>query len=84
MPISIVAAFCPGVAAGISASGFVPVEATASQAHFLFQGRASRRSGGTGPPPVSDRFHPPTGWLLRQLRIQADGLSGHLDEFGRT
>jgi len=23
----------------------------------------------------------PTGWLERQLRIQADGLSGHLDEF---
>ncbi len=23
----------------------------------------------------------PTGWLLEQLRIQADGLSGHLDEF---
>ncbi len=23
----------------------------------------------------------PRGWLLRQLRIQADGLSGHLDEF---
>lgn len=23
----------------------------------------------------------PTGWLLRQLRIQAEGLSGHLDEF---
>jgi hypothetical protein len=23
----------------------------------------------------------PTGWLLRQMRIQADGLSGHLDEF---
>ena len=23
----------------------------------------------------------PTGWLYRQLRIQADGLSGHLDEF---
>ncbi len=23
----------------------------------------------------------PTGWLLNQLRIQADGLSGHLDEF---
>jgi len=23
----------------------------------------------------------PNGWLLRQLRIQADGLSGHLDEF---
>ena len=23
----------------------------------------------------------PTGWLQNQLRIQADGLSGHLDEF---
>jgi len=23
----------------------------------------------------------PSGWLARQLRIQADGLSGHLDEF---
>ena len=23
----------------------------------------------------------PTGWLLRQLRIQANGLTGHLDEF---
>ena len=23
----------------------------------------------------------PTGWLDRQLRIQADGLGGHLDEF---
>ena len=23
----------------------------------------------------------PAGWLLRQLRIQADGMSGHLDEF---
>ena len=23
----------------------------------------------------------PTGWMKQQLRIQADGLSGHLDEF---
>ena len=23
----------------------------------------------------------PRGWLLKQLRIQADGLSGHIDEF---
>jgi hypothetical protein len=44
------------------------------------------------PPPASSlaqpKFRPlplgsikPRGWLSRQLRIQADGLSGHLDEF---
>ncbi len=31
------------------------------------------------PLPLTD-IHP-TGWLRQQLRIQADGLSGHLDEF---
>lgn len=50
-----------------------------------------------GPAPADDRPRPalrplayqplplgsikPAGWLDRQLRIQADGLSGHLDEF---
>ena len=24
----------------------------------------------------------PAGWLADQLRVQADGLSGHLNEFG--
>ncbi len=51
-------------------------------------------SGGSAVSPVSSpglaepKFRPlplglirPAGWLRRQLRIQADGLSGHLDEF---
>jgi len=42
----------------------------------------------TAPPLADPAFRPlplgairPRGWLARQLRIQADGLSGHLDEF---
>jgi DUF1680 family protein len=31
--------------------------------------------------PLPLRAIRPRGWLARQLRIQADGLSGHLDEF---
>jgi DUF1680 family protein len=41
-----------------------------------------------GPALNPPRFQPfalgcirPQGWLARQLRVQADGLSGHLDEF---
>ncbi|MBM3294568.1 MAG: hypothetical protein FJY82_08585, partial [Candidatus Aminicenantes bacterium] len=59
------------------------------------KGRAARTSGprtsGTGPPSAGlaePAFRPlplgavkPRGWLLRQLRIQAQGLSGRLDEF---
>ena len=59
--------------------------------------RSAEASGGGGSPQQPRRrqgdllepaFHPlplgsirPRGWLARQLRIQADGLSGHLDEF---
>ncbi len=31
--------------------------------------------------PLAPGMVRPTGWLKRQLRIQADGLTGHLDEF---
>ncbi|NWG13625.1 MAG: glycoside hydrolase family 127 protein [Acidobacteria bacterium] len=51
--------------------------------------RGSARPGRETTPRIAEpAFRPlplgsirPAGWLLRQLRIQADGLSGHLDEF---
>jgi hypothetical protein len=44
----------------------------------------SSRSAGLAPlafTPLPVGAVRPAGWLARQLRIQADGLSGHLDEF---
>ncbi len=79
--------FLSGVAAGISASGFLSGETTASQAGEPSQAAPSS-GGGQARGLAAPAFRPfpigsirPTGWLLRQLRIQADGLSGHLDEF---
>src|SRR6185503_4579041 len=68
--------FLSSVVAGIAASGA--------------QRPASARPANASAPTALRRptFHPlrlaeirPEGWLARQLRIQADGLSGHLDEF---
>jgi DUF1680 family protein len=69
----------------------------ASVASGVAAGAAGRRAAATTPPGPAPAqpsalarpaFTPlplgsirPQGWLARQLRIQADGLSGHLDEF---
>lgn len=76
------------VAAGVAATG-LPQSAEAPPA-----GTSGPASSATTPGLVATAtlaapaFRPlplgavrPKGWLLRQMRLQADGLSGHLDEF---
>lgn len=71
--------FLAGVTAGAAAGALVAAPA---------QAQGSRRTGQApidlAPPrhrPLSVGAIRPAGWLRRQLQIQADGLTGHLDEF---
>jgi uncharacterized protein len=64
--------FLVSFAAGVAAAGVTPLGQRAANPSAL----------------ADPMFRPlplgairPAGWLQRQLRIQADGLSGHLDEF---
>ena len=69
--------FLTSIAAGVSAG-----RAIAGSARDIFQ--PARSAGGLAEPafrPLPLGAIRPAGWLERQLRIQADGLSGHLDEF---
>ena len=78
--------FLAQVAAGVAASG-IPLAADALPAASASSHASS--AGPASPMPLAPlAFKPlplgavrPNGWLRRQLRIQADGLSGHLDEF---
>ncbi len=70
--------FLASVAAGVTTVPLIPSLAAGSD--------AQARPGDSGLAPLAFTPLPlgairPAGWLQRQLRIQADGLSGHLDEF---
>jgi hypothetical protein len=74
-------AFLTNVAAGVAA-GAASLDRTATWA-------AGPAQGATAPKGLADpAFRPlplgairPSGWLQRQMRIQADGLTGNLDRF---
>ena len=73
--------FLTSVAAGVAA-GSGSLEHRANAASALAQ--SSEHESGLASPafrPLPIASIRPAGWLARQLRIQADGLSGHLDEF---
>ena len=73
--------FLAGVAAGVAAANMTPFE----DGEIAASGQGTGKSASLLADPA---FRPlplgairPAGWLQRQLRIQADGLSGHLDDF---
>ena len=78
--------FLKKVVAACAASSLPPSAFAAVGAGSGTKGPA-RRSLKNAKPLVSNAFYPlplgavqPRGWLQRQLQLQADGLSGHLDE----
>lgn len=77
--------FLAGLAAGAATAVVSPL-ADARAAQIPTDTSPRRRSSASGLAELALRPLPlgaitPEGWLRRQLRLQADGLSGHLDEF---
>ena len=81
--------FLSTVAAGVAAA--TPLDGSQTQAPPAPARQPATKARAASPAPgglADPAFRPlplgairPRGWLERQLRIQADGLSGHLDEF---
>ena len=77
--------FISTVAAGV-ATGPAAIDAETAQTRQASTAGAPARAPVPGLAALAFRPLPlgairPRGWLQRQLRLQADGLSGHLDEF---
>jgi len=73
--------FLGGIATGTAAVAVSPLAAAVSAAHSSAGGEPPSGLAEPAFRPLALGSITPEGWLQRQLRIQADGLTGHLDEF---